>query len=120
MLGAKYYAENPLYPLSQTLADINMDCLNPWGRTRDLIVIGSGRTALDDIVSRIAGSQGRRVISDLEPEKGFFFRSDQFEFARRGIPTLYTDGGVDLIGKPVEYGLRKRSEYPPRLSQSHR
>jgi Zn-dependent M28 family amino/carboxypeptidase len=114
LLGARYYIENPIYPLSRTLADINMDCLNPWGRTRDLIVIGSAHTALDDIVSRIAKSQGRRVIPDIEPEKGFFFRSDQFEFARRGIPTLYTDGGVDLVGKPVEYGLHKRSEYTSR------
>jgi Zn-dependent M28 family amino/carboxypeptidase len=101
LLGAEYYAENPFYPLSRTLADINMDCLNPWGRTRDLIVIGSGSATLDDVVSRIAGSQGRRVVPDLEPGKGFFYRSDQFKFAGRGVPTLYTDGGVDLIGKTV-------------------
>jgi Zn-dependent M28 family amino/carboxypeptidase len=114
LLGARYYIENPLRPLSRTLADINMDCLNPWGRTRDLIVIGSTHSFLDDIVSRVARSQGRRIVPDLEPEKGFFFRSDQFEFARHGIATLYTDGGIDLIGKPVQYGLRKRSEYTRR------
>lgn len=111
LLGAAYYAENPLYPLSRTVANINIDCLNPWGRSRDLIVIGFDDSPLHRIASEVARAQNRKARPDPEPEKGFFYRSDQFEFARRGIPALYTDGGIDLVGKPAEYGPRKRGDY---------
>jgi len=114
LLGAAYYAENPLYPLNRTLANINLDCLNPWGRTRDIIIIGQIASFLDEIARDVAKSQGRRIEPELEPEQGFFYRSDQFEFAKRGIPALYTDAGIDLVGKPAEYGRRKRDEYTRR------
>jgi Zn-dependent M28 family amino/carboxypeptidase len=111
LLGAKYYAENPLYPLSQTLANINMDGMNQWGRTRDLVVIGSGNTTLEDVLASEAAAQGRQLKDDPEPEKGFFYRSDHFEFAKKGVPALYVDSGIDFVGKPEGYAKQKREEY---------
>ena len=114
LLGAQYYTENPLYPLAATTANINLDCLNPWGRTRDIVIIGLDSSPLHQVAREAAASQGKRVRPDLEPDKGFFYRSDHFEFAKQGVPTLYTDAGIDLIGRPAEYGKRKRGEYSRR------
>ncbi len=111
LLGAKYYAENPLYPLEQTVADINMDGLNQWGPTRDIVVVGYGNSTLDDVLESAAAAKGRVIVPDPEPEKGFFYRSDHFEFAKKGVPALYTDAGTDFIGKPEGYGKSKRDEY---------
>jgi Zn-dependent M28 family amino/carboxypeptidase len=111
LLGAKYYAENPLYPLERTLANINMDGANQWGRTKDVVVIGYGNSTLDDVLGEVASAQGRVVKPDPEPEKGFFYRSDHFEFAKQGVPALYTDEGTEFIGKPEGYGMQKRKEY---------
>lgn len=111
LLGAKYYAANPLYPLDRTLADINMDGINQWGKTKDFTVIGLGNTTLDDRLTEIAKSQGRVIKPDAEPEKGFFYRSDHFEFAKHGVPALHVDAGTEYIGKPEGYGMKKREEY---------
>lgn len=111
LLGAKYYAANPLYPLERTLANINMDGINQWGRTKDIVIIGLGNSTLDEALSEAAAGQGRTVKPDPEPEKGFFYRSDHFEFAKVGVPALYTDPGVDYIGKPPGYSEQKRNEY---------
>lgn len=111
LLGSKYYAENPLYPLKNTLADINMDGLNQWGKTKDLVVVGLGNSTLDDIATDVAKSQGRVIVPDAEPEKGFYYRSDHFEFAKQGVPALDADSGIDFIGKPAGYGQKKREEY---------
>ncbi len=111
LLGAKYYAENPLYPLKDTLADINMDELNQWGRSKDVRVIGLGNSTLDDVVEEVAKSQGRVVVGDAEPEKGRYYRSDHFEFAKQGVPALYPKQGVEILGKPDGYGLKKEAEY---------
>lgn len=111
LLGAKYYASNPLYPLAATLADINMDGFNQWGKTRDITVIGLGNSTLDDLLAEAAKTQGRVIKPDAEPEKGYFYRSDHFEFAKQGVPALDTEGGTDYIGKPADYGLKKRDEY---------
>ncbi len=111
LLGAKYYAENPLYPLASTLANINMDGMNQWGRTRDLVIVGLGNSTLDDIAVEAARQQGRTVQPDAEPEKGFYYRSDHFEFAKVGVPALDTDSGTQFVGKPDDYGRRKREEY---------
>ena len=111
LLGAKYYAENPLYPLNKTLADINMDGLNTWGRTKDLVIVGLGNSTLDDIATNIAKEHGRTVVGDAEPEKGHFYRSDHFEFAKQGVPALSPDSGVEYIGKPGDYGKQKREQY---------
>jgi Zn-dependent M28 family amino/carboxypeptidase len=111
LLGAKYYAENPLYPLAKTLANINMDGANQWGRTEDVVVIGLGNSTLDDVLAGAAETQGRRLVPDAEPEKGFYYRSDHFEFAKQGVPALYTDDGTAYIGKPPGYGQEKRNYY---------
>ncbi|MDQ2899486.1 MAG: M28 family metallopeptidase [Acidobacteriota bacterium] len=110
--GAKYYAENPLYPLKKTLADINMDGINQWGPTKDFVIVGLGNSTLDDIARDVAKEQGGRVIEgDAEPEKGHFYRSDHFEFAKQGVPALDAESGVDYIGKPEGYGRKKREAY---------
>jgi Zn-dependent M28 family amino/carboxypeptidase len=111
LLGAKHYATNPLYPLERTVANINMDGVNQWGRTKDIVIVGDGNSTMDDLMREAAGSQGRTVVPDPEPEKGFFYRSDQFEFAKQGVPVLYADTGTDYIGKSVEYSQKKRDEY---------
>jgi len=114
LLGSKYYAEHPLYPLSGTLANINMDGLNPWGATRDIEVVGYGQTTLEDDLAKVATAQGRVIRPDSEPQKGRFYRSDHFEFAKVGVPGLYIKGGVIMIGKSPDYGKRKLDEYTER------
>jgi Zn-dependent M28 family amino/carboxypeptidase len=104
LLGAKWYANNPLYPLSKTLANINVDVLNTWGETSDIVVIGLGNSTLDEVLQEVAGQAGRTLAPDPEPAKGFFYRSDHFEFAKKGVPALYTDNGVNFVGKPAGYG----------------
>jgi Zn-dependent M28 family amino/carboxypeptidase len=111
LLGSQYYAEHPLYPLAKTLAEVNMDALNVLGRTRDLVVIGLGMSTLDDYVEQVAAEQGRVVKPDAEPEKGFYYRSDHFEFAKQGVPALDTDSGTDFVGKPAGWGLKMREKY---------
>ncbi|MBK7644309.1 MAG: M28 family peptidase [Planctomycetes bacterium] len=106
LLGARWYAEHPLYPLEKTLCDINMDSLNPFGRTRDLISVGLGRTTIDAQLEDLLHRHGRVLRGDSEPEKGYYYRSDHFEFARAGVPAVYADGGVDLIGAPSGEGKR--------------
>jgi Zn-dependent M28 family amino/carboxypeptidase len=111
LLGAKYYAQHPLYPLAKTVANINMDGINQWGRTRDFTVIGLGNSTLDDVLTDVLTRANRTVRPDAEPEKGFYYRSDHFEFAKEGVPALYTDAGIEYIGKPESYGMAKRDEY---------
>lgn len=111
LLGAKYYASNPLYPLDKTLANINIDGVNQWGRTGDIVIVGDGNSTLDDLTREVASAQGRTVKPDPEPEKGFYYRSDHFEFAKQGVPALYTDTGTEYKDKPADYGTKKRDEY---------
>jgi Zn-dependent M28 family amino/carboxypeptidase len=111
LLGAKYYATNPLYPLNKTLANINMDGVNQWGRTKDITMVGDDNSTLIDLLRETATAQGRKVNPDAEPEKGFYYRSDHFEFAKVGVPALYTDSGTDFIGKDANYSKQKRDEY---------
>lgn len=111
LLGSRYYGEQPLYPAAQTVAALNMDVINQWGRTRDLTIVGMGQSELDEIASQIAGRLGRVLNPDPEPEKGFYYRSDHFSFARVGIPAFYADPGVDYLNKPPGYGIEKREQY---------
>ena len=111
LLGAKHYTGQPLYPLEKTLANINIDGMNPWGPTRDVSMVGHGMSTLDELTAAAAAAQGRVVIPDSEPEKGFYFRSDHFHFARRGVPALYLDPGTEYIGKPASFAEQKRAEY---------
>ena len=111
LLGSQYYSVTPLYPLAKTLANINIDGVNQWGRTKDITVIGMGASDLDDYLRDAAADQGRTLRPDPEPEKGFYYRSDHFNFAKQGVPALYTDSGVEFIGKPADYSQKKRDEY---------
>ena len=111
LLGSRYYVEHPLYPLARTALDINMDGMNVMGRTHDIVQIGRGASTLDNVVEAAATGQGRVVKLDPEPEKGFYYRSDHFEFAKNGIPAFDPDEGVDFIGKPQGWGLEERRKY---------
>ena len=111
LLGSKYYATNPLYPLNKTLANINMDGVNQWGRTKDITMVGDDNSTLIDLLRETAAVQSRVVNPDPEPEKGFYYRSDHFEFAKQGVPALYTNSGIDYVGKDPNYGKQKRDEY---------
>ena len=88
LLGSQYYATHPLYPLKQTLADLNVDALGTWGRTRDAQLIGYGQNTIEDDLARVLKTQHRVVVPDQKPEQGRYFRSDQFSFARVGVPGL--------------------------------
>ena len=111
LLGSQYYARNPLYPLEKTVANINIDGVNQWGRTSDITVIGMGASDLDDYLAEAARSQNRTLVPDPESEKGFYYRSDHFNFAKVGVPALYTDSGISFIGKDATYSKTKRDEY---------
>jgi len=113
LLGAKYYVENPPYPLAQTVANINLDYFSNWGwgRTHDFSIVGLGNSTLDDLTARAVAHQGRELTGDTAPEQGFYFRSDHWEFARVGVPSIETTRGIDYIGKPAGYGEQKRTEY---------
>jgi Zn-dependent M28 family amino/carboxypeptidase len=88
-----------------------MDEVNVWGRTRDFTVIGLGASELDAYARDAAAEQGRIIKPDAEPEKGFYYRSDHFAFAKAGVPALNPDSGVEFIGKPANYGDQKRQEW---------
>ncbi|MCZ6671083.1 MAG: M28 family metallopeptidase, partial [Acidobacteria bacterium] len=111
LLGSKHYAENPIFPLADTVAVINMDGLNVWGRTKDMVVVGLGNSDLDDDLRAITAEQDREIVPDSEPEKGFFYRSDQFSFAKKGVPSLYADPGINFIGRPEGWGMEQREKY---------
>ena len=111
LLGASYYAHHPLLPLRDTVADLNMDGVNPLGRTRDLEIVGSGKSGMDALLTAAAATQGRSTRPDSHPERGSFYRADQLEFARVGVPVLYTGSGLDFIDQPPGYGDGKRSEF---------
>jgi Zn-dependent M28 family amino/carboxypeptidase len=111
LLGARYFAQNPLFPLKQMVADINMDGMNTWGKTSDVVEVGLGQSTLDDLLIAEARQQGRVVKPDPEPEKGGYFRSDHFEFVQVGVPALDMGSGSDYVGKPASFGVEKRQEY---------
>jgi Zn-dependent M28 family amino/carboxypeptidase len=111
LLGSQYYAVQPIYPLATTAAVVNLDTLNVHGRTKDLTLVGYGASDLDDYARDAAGEQGRILRPDPEPEKGFYYRSDHFNFAKEGVPALDPDEGVDFVGKPPEYSVKVRSHY---------
>ena len=111
LLGSRYYAEHPLYPLARTAVDINMDIMNVHGRTRDIVMIGVGNSTLDELVADTARERGRTVKPDPEPEQGHFYRSDHFSFSKEGVPAFDPDRGIDFVGKPGGWGLEVRKKY---------
>lgn len=111
LLGSAYYANHPIYPAEKTVAVINMDALNTLGEMKDITVIGYGYSELDDFVSEAAGAQDRTVNPDPTPQKGSYFRSDHFSFAKVGIPAIYIAKGVDHVEKGKEWTLEQRERW---------
>ena len=104
LLGSAYYAAHPTVPPGKMAANINYDGGNQWGRTRDVTYIGYGKSSLDAVVEAAAAEQGRIVLPDQFPDRGFFYRSDQLNFARIGVPAIYLDNGTDFIDRPADWG----------------
>lgn len=111
LLGSAHYALNPTIPINKTVANINIDGCNPNGRMKDFQIVGIGHSEMDKIAEEELKKQNRYVLPDQEPEKGYFFRSDHFNFAKVGIPPLFGEGGYDHEEKGIEYGKQKKAEY---------
>ncbi len=111
LLGSHYYAHDPLYPLTSTLANINMDGANQFGPTSDMRTIGFGASTLDDLGTAVAAEQGRNMLPDDHPERGSYYRSDHFEFAKVGVPSYYPKSGKLFIGQPADFGEKLINEY---------
>jgi Zn-dependent M28 family amino/carboxypeptidase len=111
LLGSEYLAKHPPVPAGRIAANVNIDGIGWYGRTRDLAIVGLGKSSLDAEVRAIAATQGRRVEGDQFPDRGTFYRSDQFNFARIGVPAAYLKKGTDVIGKPQGFGRRQEEEY---------
>jgi Zn-dependent M28 family amino/carboxypeptidase len=105
LLGSAYYALHPTFAPGKIAANVNLDGGNIWGRTRDVTYIGYGKSTLDTVVEHAVASQGRTVQGDQFPDRGFFYRSDQFSFAKIGVPAIYLDVGTDFIGQPEGWGV---------------
>jgi len=111
LLGSRYYAQNPLYPLNKTLADLNMDGINVFGKTRNMVSVGLGASTLDDVATQIGKEQGRTIRGELFPERGTYYRSDHFEFARVGVPSCMIRGGTLYEGHDADYGRLLEDDY---------
>ena len=111
LLGSAYYGQNPVYPTSQTVAVLNMDALGNWGKTNDVTVVGYGNSELDDYARIAAEAQGRYLRPDPDPQKGYYYRSDHFSFAKVGIPALYLDSGIDHIEHGEAWTQERIADY---------
>ena len=111
LLGSEYYAANPVFPLAKTVGGINMDGLNVAGRTKDVTVIGGGKSELEPMLDQFAKAQGRRVEPEPSPEKGSFYRSDHFSLAKLGVPMLYFDSGEDFANGGKVAGAAAAEDY---------
>lgn len=109
--GSAYYAQNPIYPTSKTVANINIDGLNPFEKTKDIIIVGEGQSELEEYLKEAAEKAGRVIAFENHPEAGYYYRSDHFNFAKVGVPALYTSNGIEVIGKEAGYGEKREKEY---------
>ncbi len=109
--GSAYYAENPVYPVEKTVANINMDGINPYGKMRDVSLIGMGQSDLEDLLNDELEKVGRYSSPEPNPSAGYYFRSDHFNFAKVGIPALYFGTGIDHVEKGKEYGKELQDDY---------
>jgi len=114
LLGSEYYAANPVYPLETTVAGFNIDALAPTGPARDLLVVGYGQSELEDQLESALRTRNRVVARDPSPEAGYFYRSDHFPMAKRGVPMLYVDSGEDLLVGGVAAGKAADTDYRTR------
>ncbi len=111
LLGSAYYAEHPIYPLEKTVANLNMDGLGFWGKMKDLTIVGYGQSELDDYAKEAAERQGRYILPDQQAEKGHFFRSDHFSFAKVGVPALYASGEHEQAEKGIDWITEQRDRW---------
>jgi Zn-dependent M28 family amino/carboxypeptidase len=111
LLGSDYYATHPVYPLNKTVADINIDILQPFGRMKDIIVVGKGQSDLDEYAEEAAAKQGRTTRGEPDPSGGWYFRSDHFNFAKVGIPSLYFENGSVSVEHGEEWGKAQKKAY---------
>jgi Zn-dependent M28 family amino/carboxypeptidase len=111
LLGSKYLAEHPPIAAGRIAANINMDGLDIFGPTRELTMIGLGKSSLDPIIQNLLALQGRKLVGDQFPDRGYFYRSDQFELAKVGVPAAYFEAGIDVIGKPPGWGKARHDEF---------
>jgi Zn-dependent M28 family amino/carboxypeptidase len=118
LLGSERFAAEPPVPLSRIAANLNLEMSAVWGPARDVVAIGASQSALGEVVEAVAKREGLRVAPEPAPEQGFFYRSDQYSFARAGVPGVWLDLGDDLVGVPAGTGLARREEY--RAERYHR
>ncbi|MCB1566319.1 MAG: M28 family peptidase [Rhodanobacteraceae bacterium] len=111
LLGSGYYVQNPVIPLKDTVAVINLDAMSVVGRAKDMVVIGYGNSELEDILKPAAAFQGRELHAESAPERGYFFRSDHFNFAKAGVPALYTKSGLDMRDGGEAAGEAELNDY---------
>jgi len=111
LLGSKYYAAHPTYAPGKIAANINYDGGNIWGKVRDITFIGLGKSSLDAVVEDVAAGQGRIVKPDQFPDRGYYYRSDQFSFANIGVPATFFDTGTDFVGQPPGWGKEQIERY---------
>jgi Zn-dependent M28 family amino/carboxypeptidase len=111
LLGSKYYVQHPTFAPGRIAADINIDGGNIFGRTRDATSIALGKSSLDQIAARVAAAQARVVKGDQFPDRGYYYRSDQFSFARIGVPALFFADGTDFIGRPAGWGREQIEQW---------
>ena len=111
LLGSDYYASHPVYPVNKTVADINMDVLQPFGRMKDIIIVGKGQSELDEYADQAAAEQGRVTRGEPDPSGGWYFRSDHFNFAKVGIPSMYIENGSVSVEHGEAWGEAQKKEY---------
>ena len=111
LLGSKYYAAHPTFSPGKIAANLNYDGGNIWGHTHDVTYIGLGKSSIDSIVTAIAAEQGRFVKPDQFSDRGYFYRSDQFSFAKIGVPAMYLDSGTDFVDRPPAWGREQQDHY---------
>ena len=111
LLGSAQYAADPAFPMAKTVAGINIDAMSTMGATDDIVVVGYGNSQMDDYLLTVAKTQGRHLVQEPTPEKGFFYRSDHFNLAKKGVPMLYAEAGMLVRGKPEGYGRAEAERY---------
>lgn len=111
LLGSQYYAQHPVFPLNKTVADLNMDALGSYGKTKDIVVTGLGQNHIEDYISSLAKSENKTVRGDLNPSSGGYFRSDHFSFAKVGVPAVDIHTGLESLGSDSEQAAAYRTEY---------
>lgn len=111
LLGSEYYAHHPLVPLAKTAANVNIDGVNVWGRTRNIVPMGAERSSIEEVVGRVASEMKMELSPDPSPEKGYYFRSDHFSLVKVGVPAVYIDMGLDFADQPAGWGEQMMDEY---------